>query len=178
MLGECLIMHFLTKNKTGEIIMITLNNNPTFINGVSPQKFSWWDALIAKCKEAITKIEIDVKAVVEKGVEVTKEAPGIIAGIENKAEKIGTDVETALGEINTVLTSALNYLQNNEFLAQILGPKLDSSLQTILEEGISLTDKAETTVQDSVNALPKYAAELDNVFAEIQQFLSRLDQKF
>lgn len=157
--------------------MITLNNNTTTINSIAPQNFSWWDALIAKCKEAITKVESDVKAVVEKGIEVTKEAPGIIADIENEAEKIGSDVETALGGINNVLTNALNYLLNNEFLSQILGPKLDTSLQTILEEGISLTDKAETTVQEAVNALPKYAAELDNVFAEVQQFLSGLNQK-
>lgn len=157
--------------------MITLNNNTATVNSLAPQNFNWWDALIAKCKETITKVESDVKAVVEKGIEVTKEAPGIIAGIENEAEKIGSDVETALGGINNVLTNALNYLLNNEFLSQILGPKLDTSLQTILEEGISLTDKAETTVQEAVNALPKYAAELDNVFAEVQQFLSGLNQK-
>jgi exonuclease VII small subunit len=159
----------------------SVNNNlaqPTSTNSAAPQSMgSWWDKLIAYCKEAVTKVEADVKAVVEEGIKITQEAPGVIGNIEKEATTIGTEVETALSGIQNVLSSALKFLQNNEFLAQILGPNLEAKLQNIFEEGINLTDKAETDVADAVKALPKYASELDNVFAEIQQFLSGLDQK-
>lgn len=159
----------------------SVNNNLTQLtstNTIAPQsQGSWWDKLVAYCKEAVTKVETDVKAAVEEGIKITQEAPGVVASIEKEATTIGSEIESALGEIHNVLSSALNYLQNNEFLAQILGPNLEAKLQTTLEEGITLTDKAETDVADAVKALPKYAAELDNVFAEIQQFLSGLGQK-
>lgn len=135
---------------------------------------SWWDSMIAFGKEALGKIvaagetiEKDVKAVVEKGIEITKDVPGLIDAFVQKAEEVGPEIIKGLGELNGVLKN----LQNNPILDALFGP----SFENLLKEGISLTNVATEDLDIALKALPGFADKAKSMCGEINQFLKNLD---